>query len=309
MRGARMHLGRRTLVGWMFVLPAVLLMAVFVVYPMLVTIRLSFLDGPGYDPKTFVGLRNYFRLLTQDPFFLKLTRFPPSGSLVNNGIWLVLFPTLTIGFGLLISVLADRVRYESLVKSIVFMPMAISYTAAGVIWTFMYSPDPRIGLINAALTALVPGMQPVSWMGDVRFVNVAIILAAVWMSTGFALVILSAGLKAIPHELMEAARVEGAGGWRIFRSIQVPLLAPLLSFLIINDIIAVIKIYDLIFIMGGKTGGPAGSARVIAFTQYIETFQSARIGYGSAVAVIMLLLILPLIVLNIRRFRQEDALR
>jgi alpha-glucoside transport system permease protein len=304
-----MHTLKRSFVGWLFVLPAVVLMGIFVVYPMLVTIRLSFLDGVGYNPKTFVGLRNYVRLLTQDPFFLKLSTFPPSGSLVNNGVWLVLFPALTIGFGLLISVLADKVRYESIVKSIVFMPMAISYTAAGVIWTFMYAPDPGIGLINAVLVALIPGMQPIVWMGDVRLVNVAIIVAAVWMSTGFALVVLSAGLKAIPHELIEAARVEGASGWRVFRNIQVPLLAPLLSFLIINDIIAVIKVYDLIFIMGGRTGGPAGSARVIAFTQYIETFQSARIGYGSAIAVIMLLLILPLIIFNIRRFRQEDNLR
>jgi alpha-glucoside transport system permease protein len=304
-----MRTTNRTLVGWLFVLPAVALMGIFVVYPMIVTIRLSFFDGVGYSPKTFVGLRNYLRLLTQDPFFLKLSKFPPSGSLVNNGVWLVLFPALTIGFGLVISVLADKVSYESIVKSIVFMPMAISYTAAGVIWTFMYSPDPKIGLINAILAALFPGMQPIVWMGDVHLVNVAIIMAAVWMSTGFALVVLSAGLKAIPHELMEAAHLEGAGSFRVFRSIQVPLLAPLLSFLIINNIIAVIKVYDLIFIMGGRTGGPAGSARVIAFTQYIETFQSARVGYGSAVAVIMLLLTLPLIVFNIRRFRREDSLR
>ena len=304
-----MHTGKRTVVGWMFVLPAVVLMGAFIVYPMIVTIRLSFYDGVGYNPRIFVGIRNYLRLLTQDPFFLKLSTFPPSGSLVNNGIWLVLFPALSIGFGLLVSVLADKVRYEAMVKSVVFMPMAISYTAAGVIWTFMYSPDPKIGLLNALCAVFFPGMQPIAWMGDVHLVNVAIIIAAVWMSTGFALVVLSAGLKAIPLELIEAARVEGAGGWRVFRNIQVPLLAPLLSFLVINDIIAVIKVYDLIFIMGGKTGGPAGSARVIAFTQYIEVFQSARIGYGSAVAVIMLLLILPLIVFNVRRFRQEDSQR
>ena len=304
-----MHTGKRTVVGWMFVLPAVVLMGVFIVYPMIVTIRLSFYDGVGYNPRVFVGIRNYLRLLTQDPFFLKLSTFPPSGSLVNNGIWLVLFPVLSIGFGLLVSVLADKVRYEAMVKSVVFMPMAISYTAAGVIWTFMYSPDPKIGLLNALCAVFFPGMQPIAWMGDVHLVNVAIIIAAVWMSTGFALVVLSAGLKAIPLELIEAARVEGAGGWRVFRNIQVPLLAPLLSFLVINDIIAVIKVYDLIFIMGGKTGGPAGSARVIAFTQYIEVFQSARIGYGSAVAVIMLLLILPVIVFNVRRFRQEDSQR
>lgn len=304
-----MHWSKRDTVGWLFVLPAIAVMGAFVVYPMIVTIKTSFFDGLGYDPKTFVGLRNYLRLFTQDPFFLNVKKFPPSGSLVNNGTWLLLFPVLSIGFGLLVAVLSDKVRYESIVKSVVFMPMAISYTAAGVIWTFMYSPDPRIGLVNAALAALFPKMQPISWTGDMRLVNVAIIVAAVWMSTGFAMVTLSAGLKAIPRELIEAAHVEGAGGWRIFRGIQVPLLAPILSFLIVTDIIGVIKVYDLIFVMGGKTGGPAGSARVIAFTQYTETFQNARIGYGSAIAVIMFLFILPLMVVNVRRFRREDALR
>lgn len=304
-----MNAWRRHLSGWLFVAPAILLIGAFVIYPMLCTVRLSFFDGVGYEPRQYVGLRNYIRLLTQDPFFLKLGKFPPSGSLVNNGVWLLLFPTLTIGFGLIIAVLADKVRYEAVLKAVIFMPMAISYTAAGVIWRFMYSPDPKLGLLNAVLVALVPGFRPISWTGDVRFVNIAIISAAVWMSTGFAMVVLSAGIKALPREFIESARVDGASSWKVFRYIQLPLLGPTLSFLLITDVIAVIKVYDLVYVMGGATGGPAGAARVIAFTQYIEAFQSARIGYGSAVAVFMMLLILPMMALNVRRFRQEDTMR
>ncbi len=300
---------RRNLLGWLFIAPAAILVVAFLVYPTIWTVRLSFYEGIGFNPTQFAGLKNYARLFTMDPFFLKLDRFPPSGSLVNNIIWLLLFPSLTIGLGLIIAVLADRVRYESIVKSVVFMPMAISFTAAGVIWRFIYSPDPRMGLLNAILTGLSPESRPISFLGDVRFVNVAIIMAAVWMSTGFATVVLSAGLKGLPKELIGAALVDGANSWQIFFRIQLPLLSPIITFLLITDIIAVIKVFDLILIMGGVSGGPAGSARVIAFTQYIEVFQNARVGYGSAVAVIMMLVIIPLMILNVRRFRAEEALR
>jgi alpha-glucoside transport system permease protein len=287
------------------VAPAVLLIAVFIVYPTLWTIRLSFYGGQGFNFTRFVGFDNFVRLLTADPNFLDLSNFPPRGAVINNIGWLVTYTPLVLAVGLIIAVLADRVRYESYIKSVIFLPMAISATAAGVIWLFIYSPNPNVGLLNAVLTALIPGFQPISWTGSVDLINPAIIAAAVWINAGFVMVILSAALKGIAAEVLEAARVDGANAFQIFLRIQVPLLGPTISVVAVTMIIYVIKMFDLIYVMGGQNGGPLGAARVIAFTQYVETFNSGRAGYGSAVAVIMLIVVIPIMLLNIRRFRAE----
>jgi alpha-glucoside transport system permease protein len=287
------------------VAPAALLIATLIVYPMFWTIRLSLYGGQGFNFTRFVGLDNFVRLLTADPNFLDLSQFPPRGAVVNNVLWLVTYTPLVIAVGLIIAVLADRVRYESIIKSVIFLPMAISATAAGIIWLFIYSPSPNIGLLNAVLTALIPGFEPISWTGSVDLINPAIIVAAIWINAGFVMVILSAALKGIPAEILEAARVDGATGPQIFARIQVPLLGPTISVVAVTMIIYVIKMFDLIYVMGGQNGGPLGAARVIAFTQYVETFNSGRAGYGSAVAVIMLVLVIPIMLLNIRRFRAE----
>jgi len=290
---------------WLFVAPAALLIAVLIIYPTFWTVRLSLYGGQGFNFTNFVGLQNFVRLLTQDPNFLDLSQFPPRGAVVNNVLWLVTYTPLVLGIGLIIAVLADRVRYESYIKSVIFLPMAISATAAGVIWLFVYSPNPSIGLLNAVLTALIPGFQPIAWTGSVDLINPAIIAAAIWINAGFVMVILSAALKGIPAEILEAARVDGANGLQIFARIQVPLLGPTISVVAVTMIIYVIKMFDLIYVMGGQNGGPLGAARVIAFTQYVETFNSGRAGYGSAVAVIMLIVVIPIMLLNLRRFRAE----
>jgi alpha-glucoside transport system permease protein len=293
------------LTPWLFAAPAAVLIAVLIVYPTLWTIRLSFYGGQGFNFTNFVGLDNFVRLLTSDQLFLDLSKFPPGGAVINNIVWLLLYTPLVLAVGLIVAVLADKVRYESFIKSVIFLPMAISATAAGIIWLFIYSPDPNIGLLNALLTKVIPGFQPISWTGDVNLVNPAIIVAAVWINAGFVMVILSAALKGIPTEVLEAARVDGATPLQIFARIQVPLLGPTISVVTVTMIIYVIKMFDLIFVMGGNNGGPLGVARVIAFTQYVETFNNGRAGYGSAVAVIMLLLVIPVMVFNIRRFRAE----
>ncbi len=285
--------------------PAALLIAVLIIYPTFWTVRLSLYGGQGFNFTNFVGLQNFVRLLTDDPNFLDLSQFPPRGAVVNNVLWLVTYTPLVIGIGLIIAVLADRVRYESYIKSVIFLPMAISATAAGVIWLFVYSPSPSIGLLNAVLTAIIPGFQPIAWTGSVDLINPAIIAAAIWINAGFVMVILSAALKGIPAEILEAARVDGASGLQIFARIQVPLLGPTISVVAVTMIIYVIKMFDLIYVMGGQNGGPLGAARVIAFTQYVETFNSGRAGYGSAVAVIMLIVVIPIMLLNLRRFRAE----
>jgi len=293
------------LTPWLFAAPAAVLIAIFIVYPALWTIRLSFYGGQGFNFTNFVGLDNFVRLLTSDQLFLDLSKFPPGGAVINNIVWLLLYTPLVLAIGLIVAVLADKVRYESFIKSVIFLPMAISATAAGIIWLFIYSPDPNVGLLNAVLNKVIPGFQPISWTGDVNLVNPAIIVAAVWINAGFVMVILSAALKGIPTEVLEAARVDGATPLQIFARIQVPLLGPTISVVTVTMIIYVIKMFDLIFVMGGNNGGPLGVARVIAFTQYVETFNNGRAGYGSAVAVIMLLLVIPVMVFNIRRFRAE----
>ena len=292
---------------WFFVAPAAALIAILIVYPTFWTIRLSLYGGQGFNFTRFVGLDNFVRLLTADPNFLDLSSFPPRGAMVNNVGWLVTYTPLVIGVGLIIAVLADRVRYESFIKSVIFVPMAISATAAGVIWLFVYSPNANIGLLNAVLSAIIPGFEPIAWTGSVDLINPAIIAAAIWINAGFVMVILSAALKGIAAEILEAARVDGASGPQIFARIQVPLLGPTISVVAVTMIIYVIKMFDLIYVMGGQNGGPLGAARVIAFTQYVETFNSGRAGYGSAVAVIMLIIIIPIMLLNIRRFRAESG--
>lgn len=295
--------------GWWFVLPALVLILVFLIYPTLWTIRLSFFGGPGFIPTRFVGLDNYARLFTEDPYFFSNSTFPPTGTVVNNIIWLFVFTSLVIGAGLVIAVMAEKVRYEAIVKSVVFIPYSISATAAGIIWLFMYSPNPRMGLLNAILSAINPGWQLINFTGDTALVTISIIIAAVWIQTGFTTVVLSAALKGIPPDIIEAARVDGANAWQVFSRIQVPMISSTVSVLIVTMIIFVIKVFDLIWIIGGRQGGPQGSARVIALTQYIETFANGRGGYGSAIAVIMMILVIPIMIMNMRQFRREEGMR
>ena len=298
---------RRLLNGLPWVLPALALLGIFIVYPTLWTIRMSLDTGLGLRLREFVGLDNYVRLLTHDQFFLDLSKFPPSGAVINNVVWLVLFTSLTVGLGLLIAVLADRVRYEPIVKAVVFLPMAISFTAAGIIWLFVYSPDAKTGLLNGVIQAVNPAWKPVAWVGRVETVNVSVIIAGVWMWTGFATVVLSAALKSIPQEVLEAARVDGATEWNVFWRITLPMLRAPIAVLTTTLIINVLKVFDLIYIM--TRGGPQGASRVIAYTMYTETFEAGKGGYGSAVAVIMLILIVPVMLVNLRRFRAEEAER
>lgn len=298
---------QRNYSGWLFALPAFLFLGIYLVYPTIVTIVDSFYTGNGFNLNRFVGLDNYTRLFTQDPYFFNASTIPPTGTVVNNVIWLVLFTTLVISFGLLVAVLADKVRYEAVVKAIVFLPYAISATAAGIIWLFMY--DPHMGLVNAVLGAIIPGWQPIAFIGTSEFVTISIIIAAVWIQTGFTTVVISAALKGIPADIIEAARVDGASALQVFSRIQVPMISSTISVVVVTMIIFVIKLFDLILVMAGSLGGVQGSARVIAFSQYIETFQNGKLGYGSAIAVIMMILVLPIIIYNLRQFRREETVR
>lgn len=294
---------RERLQGIAFALPALVVLGLFVIYPAYYTVRLAFYKSDFlFSFTNYVGLQN-FRDLFQDKDFFDVSHFPPSGAVFNNLRWVVVYISLCLILGLALAVLTIRVRYESAVKSVIFIPMAVSATAVAVIWLLVYSPNPDIGTVNAVIHGL--GGNPVSWLGQENTVNYAIIIAYVWASTGFAMVVLSAALKGIPTEIIEAARVDGAGEWNIFRRIMLPMLSLPISIVTVWLFINVIKVFDIIYVM--TQGGPGTSSRVIAYTMFTETF-SGNPGRGAAVAVIMLLLTIPVMVLNIRRFKSERVM-
>jgi alpha-glucoside transport system permease protein len=292
---------RERVEGILFALPALVVLGLFVIYPAYYTVRLSFYHSDFLFSFTdWVGLDNFKDLLTDNPDFLDYSKFPPSGALINNLRWVIVYVAATLVLGLGLAVLTIRVWYEGVVKAVIFVPMAISATAVGVIWLLVYSPDPDVGTLNAVLTGV--GHSPVSWLGQPSTVNYAIIAAYVWASTGFAMVVLAAALKGIPVEIIEAARVDGAGEWNIFRRIMLPLLSLPISIVTVWLFINVIKVFDIIYVM--TSGGPGTSSRVIAYSMFVDTF-SGNPGRGAAVAVLMLLLMIPVMILNVKRFRSE----
>jgi alpha-glucoside transport system permease protein len=288
--------------GLLFILPAVLILGVLVAYPLVWTIVYSFGDtNSRLEIVRWLGFDNYRRLFETDKVFLNRDDFPPEGALINNLKWAVLYTTLSLGMGLLIAVLAARVRYESIVKAIIFVPMAIAATAIAIIWNLVYEPDPDLGVVNAVLGGF--NVDPIVFLGRADTVNYAIIFAYVWASAGFAMVVLSAALKGIPEEIIEAARTDGASEWNIFRRIQFPLLSLPMAVVTVWLTINVIKLFDVIFVM--TRGGPGNSSEVIATQMYDELFQNGEGGYAASIAVVMLILIIPLMIWNISRFRTE----
>jgi alpha-glucoside transport system permease protein len=289
--------------GWaalFFMSPAALLLLVFLVFPTFYTLALSFNRGRAGEFSNWVGLDNYIRLFTNDPNFLRLG-FPPSGALWNNVLWLIFYVSLCVLLGLVIAVMATRVKYEALIKAIVFLPMAIAATAVGIIWRFVYFPGSETGLLNAIFGIFNAG--PIAFLGSPDTVNWALIAVGVWGSVGFATVILSAAIKGISSEVLEAARVDGASEPQIFWRIIVPMVSLPISVVAVTLIVNVIKLFDLIYVM--TTGGPGASSRVIAFSMYQEAFPAGQFGYGAAIAIIMLLLLIPVMLFNVRRFRTE----
>ena len=280
---------------WLWLLPALLFLFVFLVYPTLNTVVLSFQDRFS---KAFVGLNNYSYFFTSPDTLV---------SLRNNIIWLVLLTFLAVGGGLIIAILVDRVRYESVAKSVVFVPLAISFVGASIIWRFVYDYQPpghaQTGLLNAAITTV--GFQPITWIQDAPINTIALIVVATWTWTGFCMVILSAALKGISTELLEAARVDGANELQVFRKITFPLLLPTVAVVSTTMIITALKAFDIVYVM---TSGNYDT-NVIANQMYKELFTNSQPGRASAIAVILLLLIIPVMVINIRRFRQQEAIR
>ncbi len=281
------------LMPWIWIAPAIVMVTIFLLYPMLNTIWLSFFNA---DSSRFVGLNNYWYIFTS-PNMLTILK--------NNLLWLVLGTTATITLGLIIAVLVDRVRFESQIKAAIFVPMAISLVGAGVIWRFIYqysAPNqPQIGLLNAIMTSL--GGQPQAWLITPGWNNIALIVAYVWMWTGFCMVILSAALKSIPSDILEAARTDGANSLTIFLHITVPMISPTIAVVATTMIINILKIFDIIYVM---TGGNYHTS-VVAVEYYLQIFTFNRFGVGSALTALLLLAVIPVMIINIQRFRIQKG--
>ena len=254
-------IGRKSWVPWLWLSPALLLVGVFLVYPTLDTLRRSFMDARA---TRFVGLDNYRYIVDNPDPLLGDTH----SALLNTLLWLIAYPLGVVTLGLAIALLASRVRWESLAKSAIFVPMAISFVAASVIWRFMFDFNPDIGTVNAAVTEF--GGRGTAWLQDsgtpwawltsrgpdtlpspLQLNNFSLIGVAVWMWTGFAVVVLSAGLKGIPRELQEAARVDGASEWQVLRYVVLPLLWPTILVVATTMVIQALKLFDLVWVMTG----------------------------------------------------------
>ncbi len=282
---------------WLWLAPALALLAFFLVYPTIGTLIYSFQNRFGTGWK---GLDNYGWFFTAGPGL---------NALFNNLIWLVFLTAFTLIVGTAVAVLADRVRYENLTKSILFMPLAISGVAAALIWKFMYDYQPagaaQTGTLNQLVT--MAGISPVPWItiDNFRLNTFCLIFVMTWLWTGFGMVIISAAFKGISPELIEAARVDGATEVQVFRRIVLPLLAPTLAVVATTMIITALKAFDVVYTM---TNG-AYNTQVIANEMYNQLYNANQQGRASAIAVILLFAIIPIMAFNIRRFQAQEAIR
>ncbi len=283
----------KVLQPYVFVGPALAILAWYLAIPTVRSLILSFYDASGIN---FIGLDNYVFAFT-DKAMLESFR--------NNILWMVVGTSLSVIFGLLIAVLADRSKFETIAKSLIFLPMAISFVGAGVIWRFVYFYKPpgqeQIGLLNAIVTAF--GGQPLGWLTIRPWNNFLLIIILIWLQTGFAMVLLSAALKGVPGELMEAARIDGATEIQIFFWIIIPCIQGTIVTVSTTILIATLKIFDIVFVM---TNGLYGT-EVMASQQYKQMFKFQHFGRGSAVAIILLIAVIPVMIYNLKQFRQREA--
>ena len=281
---------------FLFVGPALFLLTWFLVLP---TIRTFWISLFNSNSTQFVGLDNYVKVFT-DPAFLTVFR--------NNALWMVVGTTGVVVAGLLIAVLADRSKWESGAKAMIFMPMAISFVGAGIIWNFMYevrdADQPQIGVVNAIVVAL--GGDPQAWTSLVQpWNNFFLIFIMIWLQVGFAMVLFSAAIKGIPAELTEAARVDGATDRQVFFNITIPQIRGTIVTVITTTVILTLKVFDIVIVM---TGGQFGTS-VVAYEFYRQYFTSRSFGIGSALAIVLLLAVIPVMVYNLRRFRGQEGFR
>ena len=286
---------RSRILPWVYMTPALAVLGAFLVLPTIRTVMISFMDRRS---ENWVGLDNYIFAFTNADMLVAFR---------NNLLWLVLVTGISVSLGLVIAVLVDRVKYEPLAKALIFLPMAISFVGASVIWRFMYAYSPpgvdQIGLLNAIVVAL--GFEPIGWLVDKSVNNFALIAIMIWLQTGFAMVLLSSAVKGIPKDVIEAARIDGANEFQIFWRITIPMISSTIVVVSTTIIVLVLKVFDIVFVMtGGNLDTDVIDSRMIK-----EMFNFRNFGRGSAIAVVLLLAVIPVMVANIRRFSQQEANR
>jgi alpha-glucoside transport system permease protein len=284
---------------WMFAGPAIAAIAIYLIYPAIVTLQYSFANE---DSTGYVGIKNYKDLIT-DKTFLSV--------LFNNVLWIVIVPALTVVLGLGVAVLADRLRPkgEKAAKTFIFLPMAISMVGAATIWRtiYDYQPEgaPQTGLFNAILGFF--NKSPVFWYGtsDLHLNSLLLMIILIWTQVGYSMVLLSAAIKSVPEDTVEAGRIDGAGERRIFFNIIVPQIWPTVITVFITVLIGVMKVFDIVYV----TTNGAYNTDVIGRRFYDELYTQGNNGYASAIVVILMIAIIPVLIYQVRHFRAEEAAR
>jgi alpha-glucoside transport system permease protein len=272
--------------------------AIFLVYPVVNTIILSFKDARS---ENWVGFENY-SFIFSDSSMLRSMR--------NTLGWIVVVPLLSVSVGLAFATLADRLRRgEAIAKSMIFLPMAISFVGAAVTFRLIYSYRPtgfgeNVGLLNGIWVGF--GNEPVAWLDEKPWNNLMLMAIMIWMQTGFAMVVLSSAIKAIPGEIIEAARIDGASEWQVFRRITVPSILPTIVVVVTYMVINALKVFDIVFVTGNTENR---GTEVIAERMLRWFFINNNDGRAAAISVVLFLAIVPVMVWNVRRFREQEATR
>ncbi|TCP89154.1 maltose ABC transporter membrane protein /trehalose ABC transporter membrane protein /sucrose ABC transporter membrane protein [Rhizobium sp. PP-CC-2G-626] len=277
---------------WLFLFPALFAMTIYLIYPVIESVWLSFHDRAGQN---FVGGANYAWMINDGEF---------RQSIFNNFLWLLVVPALATFFGLIIAALTDRIWWGNIAKTLIFMPMAISFVGASVIWKFIYdyraAGTEQIGLLNAIVTSL--GFEPQAWVTIPLWNNFFLMAILVWIQTGFAMVILSAALRGIPEETVEAAVIDGANGFQIFFKIMIPQIWGTIAVVWTTITILVLKVFDIVLAM---TNGQ-WQTQVLANLMFDWMFRGGGdFGRGAAIAVVIMLLVVPIMIWNIRNAAKE----
>lgn len=280
---------------WLFLAPALLFLGLYLAYPVVATLWLSLSERIPGGGSRFVGLENYRHML-DEPKFWEAIR--------NNALWLIIVPAFSTAFGLLAAQLTDRISWGNIAKSLIFMPMAISFVGASVIWKLVYDTRPegqdQIGVLNAIYLHL-GGTEPQTWLTIPVWNNFFLMVVLIWIQTGFAMVILSAALRGIPEETVEAAVIDGANPFQIFFKIKVPQIKGTIAVVWTTITIVVLKVFDIVFAM---TNGQ-WETQVLANYMYDKLFRANDWGVGSASAMVIMLLVTPILVWNVVNARKE----
>ncbi|MFG2168515.1 carbohydrate ABC transporter permease [Micromonospora chersina] len=281
---------REGAIALFFLLPTLLFLLVGLVVPAIRTTLLSFMDK---DSSNWVGLDNYAWMFSEDSIVRVL---------INSLIWVLLVPLVATAFGLIYAVLVDKARFESVAKSLIFLPMAISFVGAAIIWKFVYAyrgDGDQIGLLNQIVVSL--GGEPKQWLLESPLNTLLLIVIMIWIQAGFAMVVLSAAIKAIPADIVEAARLDGVSPWQMFWQITMPSIRPAVIVVVVTLSIATLKVFDIV---RTATNGNYDTS-VIANEMYNQAFRYGEPGQGSALAVFLFVLVIPIVIYQIRNLRQQ----